>query len=40
VLFEEIPGDVRATSGEEPLDARALVPGRRGLTVPVIVERR
>jgi hypothetical protein len=40
VLFEEIPGDVRSTSGEEPLDARALVPGRRGLTVPVIVERR
>jgi hypothetical protein len=40
VLFEEIPADVRATSGEEPLDARALVPGRRGLTVPVIVERR
>lgn len=40
VLFEEIPGDVRASSGEEPLDARSLVPGRRGLTVPVIVERR
>jgi hypothetical protein len=40
VLFEEIPGDVRNASGDEPLDARSLVPGRRGLTVPVIVERR
>ena len=40
VLFEEIPGGVRTSSGDEPLDARSLVPGRRGLTVPVIVERR